>query len=377
MATCPNCKAEVDVQAAGCAACDANFTARDGWRPIPTDAAEAARVPQGGRRQDGDSMAGRLAIGFLIMMVGALYGVACHDLFGRLFSTPEQGRSGLMMGSFLFGVPLLVGAIYVILLSRYRRVGVGQALAGSSVLIVLFVFLAGVLLREGFICIVMALPLFLVFGAIGGLLSLLVSVLAKDKGPKLLGVAIFVPFLAGALEEPLEPPVHAGQLTRSVHIRAQPDVVWRHINFPLDIQPAELSQGWAYRIGVPYPIEARTLEPRVGGLRELAWQRGVKFQEEITQFDPGRLIAWRYRFGPDSFPPGSLDEHIVIGGRYFGLEDTSYTLTPEAGGTRLDITVNYRVSTQFNWYARPWARFLIGDTAETILAFYKRRSERG
>ena len=126
---------------------------------------------------------------------------------------------------------------------------------------------------------------------------------------------------------------------------------------------------------MPYPIEARTLEPRVGGKRQLTWQRGVTFEEEITAWETNRHIAWRYRFRPDSFPEGSLDDHIVVGGRYFNLEDTSYTLTPTAEGTRLEIRVTTRVTTNFNWYASWWAAFLVDDTARAILDFYKNRSE--
>lgn len=311
-----------------------------------------------------------------MLVAGAFYGVFMHKLFDSLFTSPAQGRSGLMMLSFIGGVPFAVGALYVRLQSRRRRLSLLDAAVGSSLPMLLFVFLAGAWLQEGTICIVMALPFVLLFGAIGGALSWLVSAASRTKGPKLLGIAMVAPFLAGGLEQQLEPPDRVAHLQRSVHIQAAPGVVWHHINFPLDIQPGELSQGIAYRIGVPYPVEARTLEPRVGGRRELTWQRGVRFQEEITRYQPERHIAWRYRFGADSFPPGSLDEHIVLGGRYFDLEDTAYTLTPEHGGTRLNIAVTYRVSTQFNWYAGQWADFLLGDTAETILAFYKRRSER-
>ena len=57
------------------------------------------------------------------------------------------------------------------------------------------------------------------------------------------------------------------------------------------------------------------------------------------------------------------------------LVDTSYRLTPEGQGTRLDIHVTYRVSTNFNWYANVWGRMLVDDSARTILQFYKHRAE--
>jgi len=47
----------------------------------------------------------------------------------------------------------------------------------------------------------------------------------------------------------------------------------------------------------------------------------------------------------------------------------------EMGGTHLEISVKFRVSTSFKWYAKPWANFLISDTAEAILHFYKNRAE--
>ena len=166
------------------------------------------------------------------------------------------------------------------------------------------------------------------------------------------------------------------QLTqRSIHIDARPDTIWEHINYPLDIQPQELRDGIAYHIGVPYPIEARTMEKRIGGRRKLRWQRGVTFEEVITEWQPNRHIAWRYEFTPGSFHPGSLDDHILIGGHYFKLEDTSYSLEKDGDGTRLSINVGSSVTTNLNWYAGMWARFLIGDTAEAILKFYKNRSE--
>jgi hypothetical protein len=66
---------------------------------------------------------------------------------------------------------------------------------------------------------------------------------------------------------------------------------------------------------------------------------------------------------------------VVVGGRYFKLDNTSYTLTSDARGTRLDIEISYRVNTGFNWYAVPMAKFLISNEADTLLNFYKHRAE--
>lgn len=139
-----------------------------------------------------------------------------------------------------------------------------------------------------------------------------------------------------------------------------------------------MKDGLAYMIGVPYPREAITqTAPDGSRVRKLRWAKDVSFDEPITAWEENCFVRWTYAFKPDSFPPGALDDHVLIGGKYFDLVDTAYRLTPEAGGTRLDIVVNYRVSTNFNWYAAWWGRVLVDDSAQAILHFYKHRGESG
>ena len=101
----------------------------------------------------------------------------------------------------------------------------------------------------------------------------------------------------------------------------------------------------------------------------------VHFDQVVAEWTENRHVRWTYRFDDDSFPPGALDDHVRIGGRYFDLIDTEYTLTPEdAQSTLLRIRIRYRVSTDFNWYADMVARLLIGNFEEVILRFYERRT---
>ena len=39
------------------------------------------------------------------------------------------------------------------------------------------------------------------------------------------------------------------------------------------------------------------------------------------------------------------------------------------------MRLSYRLSTIFNWYARPVMQFLLGDLAERNLDYYKQRSD--
>jgi uncharacterized protein YndB with AHSA1/START domain len=311
---------------------------------------------------------------WLPFMLGAGYGF----LLRLLFSGPSlfgafKGPT-VMSAAFALGVPFAVGAISVYFAERSKDRSVMFFIFAPWLAVSLFVGGTALALIEGSICIATALPLFLLMGSLGGLLMGLFCRVVESSGRTLYSVAA-LPLVLAAVETLYVPHDGFATVERSVQIAAPVDRVWQLINFPTDIHPQELASGLAYRIGVPYPIEARTLEPRVGGMRKLIWQRGISFDEQITDWQDQRYIAWTYHFRPDSFPAGSMDDHVRIGGEYFDLKDTSYTLTPNAGGTRLDVRVTFRATTAFNWYAVPVARFMIGDTAETILGFYQHRAE--
>lgn len=308
------------------------------------------------------------------ILIGAGYGLLVRLLFHGEKDGIWNGL-GAMSASFALLMPFAIGAIVVYMAERQQRQSIKFYIFGPWLAVVLFLVGVLVALIEGSICIIMAAPLFLIQASIGGLIM---GGICRwiNKPLRTLQTITLLPLLLIFGERQIALPDDIQQVTHSIYIDAPAPVVWQLINFPLNIQPHEMQGGWAYMIGVPYPLEARTLDGRIGGKRHLKWQRGVSFDEHITEWQPNKKVAWTYQFHPDSFPPGSMDEHVMVGGEYFNLLDTSYTLSPEGKGTRLDVLVDYRVSTHFNWYANPLARGLIGNTAATILNFYKLRSEK-
>ena len=319
-----------------------------------------------------------------IIGAGGIYGVTAFKFFAKVFALPDSGGSSLMLISFLAGVPLAIGALCAFLASLTKQAlknGEPQPPFALSANIIagisgaFFAFAGGAIMQEGAICVAMALPLFVGMAVLGAIIIGIASLFGAKTKNKVLGLMLLCPFAAAPIEQNMVPENAYQQVSRSVFIAAAPAQIWQIIHQPQDIKPAEFKAGLVYKIGVPYPLSARTIEARVGGTRESYWERGVKFDEIITAWDENRHIAWVYKFDQNSFPAGALDDHIVIGGRYFNLENTAYTLTPEAGGTRLHIAIKSRVSTTFNWYAANFAQFLIDDTADALLAFYKNRAE--
>lgn len=170
-------------------------------------------------------------------------------------------------------------------------------------------------------------------------------------------------------------PQRLGTVERSVLIQASPAQVWALINHMPDIRADEVSQAWTYRIGVPRPLSGVTVTEGAQHVRKVVWDKGVHFDEMVQDWEPQRHLRWTYRFAPDSVPAGALDDHVRIGGDYFDLRDTAYTLTPEGQAVRLNLRISYRLSTDFNLYANWLAQNLIGNFAETILTLYQQRAE--
>jgi len=308
---------------------------------------------------------------FMPFVVGALYGLGLRLVFPLL---DRSTSTAVMTLAFVALVPLAVGAITVYLAERTQPREVRFYIIAPWASIGLMLLGAALTYLEGAICIALAAPLFLLMSSIGGLIAGLLVRYFGDPVKTINSIAV-LPLLVGVLELQNPPADGVHTVVRQVSINAPPEQIWQLINYPLSIKPEELSGAVAYKIGVPYPIEARTLSEQVGGKRRLLWQRGVSFEEEIIAWAPPKKIGWKYLFDAHSFPKGSMDEHVVIGGSYFDLVDTYYTLTPNGAHTDLEILVTYRVSTHFNWYTAPLAHFLISDTAKAILNFYKNRSE--
>lgn len=304
------------------------------------------------------------------LAVGALTGIVQR----LIFSGEPGGVLSAMQGAFVYFVPIAVGAVTVAVAESKQRRTWGYYIWASMVANVLFVLGTMAILIEGLICAIIILPLFCVLGAFGGLLMGLVCRTTRRRREAVHSFAL-LPILLSLLPADEVAYQRIGTIERTIVVEASPEKIWRQLHDARDIRQEEVGHAWMYRIGVPLPIAGVTQQTPTGLVRKVSMGKSIHFEQVATEWMENRFVRWGYRFQEDSFPPNALDDHVIIGGHYFDLMDTAYTLSPLGSQrTKLSITMRYRVSTQFNWYADAVARFLIGNFEEVILDFYGQRA---
>ncbi len=320
------------------------------------------------------------------LVAGALIGVALRLLFSSAPRTMNMGhnfiRDGIdsaMTGFFIYCAPLAVSAVAVYLAERIHRRSWSYYFWLGAMSNALFVLGTLIILIEGLICAIIIVPLFMLLGGIGGLIM---GAICRWMFFPRTSVMSFVtlPVVLALVMPPTEHIPFIGTIERSVVIQTTPEKVWPHLMNADHIRSDEVGHGWLYRIGVPLPSAGLTARDAASNelVRAVTMGKNIHFEQRASQWRDNEFVRWTYRFTPDSFPPHALDDHVQIGGAYFDIIDTRYTLVPlSANITRLDVQMSYRVSTDFNWYANGVAKLLIGNFEEVILDFYRVRAERG
>lgn len=318
------------------------------------------------------SVSRRLTVIAVILAAG--YGLAARAFFGSeaWFRTFQFGFH-VMSLAFIFGVPFVMGFL-VVVLARIRRWYVALVLPQVPALAALGTALA--LAWEGLICILLWLPLFMVLAAVGGLLGFAALRLLGRRGRRsVLGIALILPYGFAVPEGRLDVPREVRSVETSIQIDATPHEVWREIVEVPPIGDEEHTFAWSHFIGFPRPVAARASGTGVGSLREASFERGVVFTERVTTFEPEQELSFSIHADPNSIPARALDQHVTVGGEYFDVLEGMYRLVPRDRGVELQLSSEYRLSTNFNGYAGLWTDFIMRDTQNYILRIVAKRAQ--
>jgi hypothetical protein len=300
---------------------------------------------------------------------GLIYGFGVYAL--TRWQAPD---SGMLLLGFLLGAPMAACILAVALSDPKGIKGTGSHVGASALTVTTMLVCAGVILREGAVCLVMAAPIFYGTGLAAGAIA---GALIRRRGGRMMCLSLLaLPLLGIPAEADQPPPAQTRLVVTRIHIEASPEIVWRSLTDIRTISDAEHRWNFSHDVvGIPRPKEARMDGAGVGAVRHLEWADGVRFEEHITGWTPARELVWTFDIGPEA-QTRMLDEHLKVDSAYLRLEEGRYRIEPAAGGgSDLVLTTRYWIRTPMNDYAAWWGRIFLGDFHRNVLGVIRDRAE--
>lgn len=229
---------------------------------------------------------------------------------------------------------------------------------------------------EGILCLIMAAPLALGLGLVGGALGYTVQGGRWRRSS--LEAGCFVPLLALPVmlgtEVFREGPPPLLRVSTSVRVAAPPSVVWRHVVAFAELPPP---RELIFKLGIAYPMRAEIEGQGVGAVRRCVFSTGP-FVEPIEVWDEPRLLRFGVTANPapmeewtpyDEVHPPHLEGFLVSRRGQFRLEATS------EGGTLLEGTTWYHHSLWPAPYWQWWSDGIIHTIHRRVLEHVKGLAE--
>lgn len=311
----------------------------------------------------------RIVGALLLLLTGSL-------LF--LFAGPGF-ESGYVGYGALLAVPFSFGALMTLLYGRFSWLGC----LGTPVLLLAASLGLVALGLEGFVCVAMVMPAWILAAFGGGAMAWWLARQARaeaasDDGPVTLRAAGFLalPFAILSAEAAAPAAWQVREVTRSVVIEAPAERVW-----PLLVRIPAIGVGEGRRsfthdlIGIPRPASAQLVRRGDRLVRIAHWRDGIRFEEHLETVERGRALAWRFAF-PNGSVQARTDRHIDPDGPVLKIERGRYALTPLGGArSRLTLVTRYRMRSRLGWYYGWWGERFLGDIGVNVLAIVKDRAE--
>jgi hypothetical protein len=301
------------------------------------------------------SMGAGLALGLVMMGVSVL-------------------ARGLYGASLFLGTPFLMGVVTAFLFNRKHPGGVRDTLQVVAMTLALTAGVIFILGSEGAICLVMAFPLSLVVGAMGGLLGRRIALAQPGSMGQAALSVIALPLSSFAL--PGGSPPALREVSSSIEISATPEVVWRNvIAFP----PIPEPEAFLFKAGIAYPRSARIVGTGVGAVRYCVFSTGA-FVEPITAWEPGRRLSFDVVESPPPMQEWSIYSRVSpphLDG-YLASRRGEFRLIPLPGGrTRLEGSTWYQLRIAPQGYWALMSDYLIHRIHQRVLTHIQREAEAG
>ena len=308
-----------------------------------------------------------------IIAIPTAYALVLRFFFG--ISTWND-TFNMMSKTFLFFLPTIIGALTIYFSNIEKVKNLGYRIMTPWIPVFAFFFITLIFLIEGWPCLLMILPIFLIASSIGGLIGGYYKLRKKDN-KMYLSVLTLLPLFISPIENFIGADSTPYKAYTYIDINAPADKIWSNVTRVREIRK-EQDKGWLTNLlNFPRPVKAELNFEGVGAYREAIFTNGLIFHETVTEYIDKKKMSFTIKALPHEIPLTTMDEHLVIGGKYFDVLNGTYELEKLSDKTyRLHLYSNFKLTTTFNFYASWWANNIMKDIQNNILQIEKQRAEK-
>lgn len=310
---------------------------------------------------------------FVAIIIATIYALVLRFFFGvRAWNEFFE----VMSFTFLFLLPSIIGGLSVYFLKTEQAALWRYRIFVPWISVFLFLIITLAIALEGWACWMMLLPVFLLAASVGGIIGGYLKS-RKERNDRLnVSVLILLPFFISPIEHYIGSIQREYEVKTFIDIHAPAEKIWPHVTAVREI-PEHLDSGSLNKsLGFPRPVKAELNFNGVGAYRKAIFTNGLVFHETVTAYQENQMMQFTIRANPFEIPSTTLDEHVVIGGKYFDVLQGEYRIEPRGNGiNRLHLKSSFKMKTTFNFYAAIWAGWIMTDIQDNILRVEKIRSE--
>lgn len=308
---------------------------------------------------------------FKIIFIPVIVVTFIRVLFGaNIF----ENFSSVMSLNFFITVPFVLGALMIYLSKEKEEPSYSYRIFFPWVGVCAFVGVTIAFQIEGWACWIMITPLFLLFSSLGGLFGGYIKSRKRDKLN--ISLVVLLPFLIAPIEKSINTQKQVFKTFTSIKIHSTKEKIWENVTSVKRIGSNEEHPKLTKFLGFPMPVEAVLDKNEVGGFRKAIFERGLIFNETVTDYSEFNKMSFEIKANTYDIPSTTLDEHILIGGEYFDMLNGTYVLK-KISENEYDLILysNFSLNTTFNFYAGLWGKWIMKDIQDNILHVIKNRSE--
>lgn len=211
---------------------------------------------------------------------------------------------------------------------------------------------------EGFVCVLMLLPIFIFTVWLGYYLSKKLKLKVDKDSQKLLVslLPLIVLLGAGQIEKAIDLKPQKIEIVSSKLLEYTPDIVFDEVK---SMEKLDAEKSLLMKLGLPSPIKCELKADTVGALRYCVFENG-EIIAQLTKYEKGKILEM------------DVVEYTLTGRHWFKFIDANYTFEEINGITKITRTSSYTSILKPRFYWEPLEKYGIEKEHEFVLNSLKK-----